>query len=65
MLRYGSLQNCIDLQEVVPGSETCLTSPHDGSQGISIKVENVTDIEEERDPLEITFPEVKDEHEVS
>jgi hypothetical protein len=61
------LQNCIDLQKVIPDSysETCLTSPHDGSQVINIKVEDVTDIQDEEDPLQVTFPEIKAEHEVS
>jgi hypothetical protein len=60
------LQNCINLQEAVPGSysETCLTS-HDESQVIDIKVEDAADIQEEEDPLLITSPEIKAEHEVS
>jgi hypothetical protein len=58
------LQNCIDLQDVVSGSETCLTS-HDGSQGIDIKVEDVACMQEEQDPLAITSSVIKDELEVS
>jgi hypothetical protein len=60
------LQNCINLLEVVPGSysETCLTS-HDDNQVIDIKVENVADMQEEEDPLLITSPVIKTEHEVS
>jgi hypothetical protein len=48
------LQNCIDLQEVVPDlfRETCLTSPHDGSQVINIKVEDVSGIQDEQAPLQ-------------
>jgi hypothetical protein len=58
------LQNCTDFQRDLPGScsETCLTSFHDGNEVMSIKVEAVT---EEEDPLLITFPGVKAEHEVS
>jgi ethanolamine utilization protein EutA (predicted chaperonin) len=35
------LQNCVDLERVVPGScsETCPTSSHDANQVINIKVE--------------------------
>jgi hypothetical protein len=57
------LQNCMDLLKVEPGSdsETC----HDGNQVIDIKVEEVTDIQEEEDPLRRTFTVIKTEHEVS
>jgi hypothetical protein len=60
------LQNCMSVQEVVPGSysETCLTS-HYENQVIDIKVEDAADIQEEEDPLLITSPEIKAEHEVS
>lgn len=60
------LQNCMYLLKVVPGSctEACPTTSCDGSQIFSIKVERDTDIQEE-DPLLITFPEMKVEHEVS
>jgi hypothetical protein len=58
------LQNCTDFLKCLPGSysETCVTSFHDGSEVMSIKVEAVT---EEEDPLLITFPGMKAEHEVS
>jgi hypothetical protein len=61
------LQNCIDLQKVVPGShnETSLAFSYDGNQVIDIKVEGVTGIQEEEDPLRITSPVIKAEHEVS
>ncbi|XP_021931713.1 uncharacterized protein LOC110835623 isoform X6 [Zootermopsis nevadensis] len=57
-------ENCMYLLKVVPGSctEACPTSSCDGSQIFSIKVERDTDIQEE-DPLLITFPEMKVEHE--
>jgi hypothetical protein len=53
------LQNCMDLLKVVPGSysETCPAS-------YDMKVDEVTDIQEEEDPL-LTFPVVKAEYEVS
>jgi hypothetical protein len=61
------LQNCTDLLKVELGScsEACLTSCHDGNEVIDIKVEEVVDREEEEDPLLITFPVIKAEHEVS
>jgi hypothetical protein len=61
------LQNCMDLLEFVPASysETNLTSADDVNQVMDIKVEDITNIqEEEEDPLSVRFP-VKAEHEVS
>jgi hypothetical protein len=51
----------MDLLKLEPDSdsETC----HDGSQVLDIKVEGVTDIQEE-DPVQRTFPALKNEHEV-
>jgi hypothetical protein len=51
----------MELVKVVPGSD-CETS-HDGNQ-ISIKYEDVTDIQEDEDPLLITSPVIKSEEEV-
>jgi hypothetical protein len=53
----------VDLLKVVPGSysETCPTSSNDGNEGIEIKIEAVTDIQEEEDLVPI----IKAEHEVS
>jgi hypothetical protein len=69
MIVVGSviLQNSMDLLEFAPGSrsEICETSSHDGNEIINIKIEEVPDIQEEEDPLLITFPVIKDEHEVS
>jgi hypothetical protein len=71
MIVIGSviLQDSIDLLEVAPGSEVCETSSQDGNEVLSIKVEDVPDNqeegEEEEDPLLITFPVIKNEHEVS
>jgi hypothetical protein len=59
----------MDFLKVAPGSnsEACPTSSCVGSLSMSIKVELVTDIqkEEEKDPLLLTFPVIKAEHEVS
>jgi hypothetical protein len=61
------LQDSMDLLEVASGScsEIYDTSSHDGNEIVSIKVEDIPDIKEEEDPLLITFPVVKNEHEVS
>jgi hypothetical protein len=60
------LQNCTDFLKVEPGlgDETCPMSSRDGDQVIDIKVE-VSDTQEVEDPLLITLPEIKSEHEVS
>jgi hypothetical protein len=60
------LQNCMDILKVEPGSisETCPTSSHDGDQIIDVKVE-VSDTQEEQDPLLIQLSEIKAENEVS
>jgi hypothetical protein len=60
------LQNCMDFLKVEPGlsDETCPASSHEGDQVIDIKVE-VSDTQEVEDPLLITLPEIKAEHEVS
>jgi hypothetical protein len=54
-------QNCMDEVVLSSCSETCITSPPDGSQIINIKVEDVTDIQVKEDPV----PVIKDECEVS
>jgi hypothetical protein len=61
------LQSHMDLLEAVTSScsETCLTSCHDRSEIIKVKVENVTDIKEEDDPVQMTFPKTKTKCEVS
>jgi hypothetical protein len=43
----------------------CPASSHDTNQAISIKVEVLSDVEEEEDPLATIFPEIKAEPEVS
>jgi hypothetical protein len=54
------LQNCMVLLKVEPDScsETYVTSSHSGSQ-------EVTDVQEEEDPLLMPCPVTKVEHEVS
>jgi hypothetical protein len=62
------LQNCMDLEKHVPGpcSETYPTSSHDVNQGMTIKVEEVSDVEvEEKRAVPMTFVRIKAEHEVS
>jgi hypothetical protein len=62
------LQDCPHSQEDAPGSctETCPTSSHNIFQTINIKVEEISDVEEEEeeDPLPISFPVVETEHKV-
>jgi hypothetical protein len=60
------LQTCMDFLKVAPGShsDTCVTS-HGGYQLNDIKVEYITDIQQEEDPLLITYPVIKSELEVS
>jgi hypothetical protein len=61
------LQNCIDFLKIEPDSisETCPMSSHDGNQITDIKVEEASDTQEVEDPLLVTLPEIKAEHEVS
>jgi hypothetical protein len=62
------LQDCVDFKKEVAGScsGTCATSSHDANQAVSnIKVEKFSDIEEEEDPVPISFPAIKPEAEVS
>ena len=47
------LQNCMDLPKLVPDScsEICQTSLCDGNEAMVVKVEDGTEIQEEKDPL--------------
>jgi hypothetical protein len=69
MIHKGTmvLQNCMDFLNTEPGliSETCPTSSHDGYQIADIEVEEASDTQKIEDPLLITSPEIKAEHEVS
>jgi hypothetical protein len=60
------LQNYTDLGNAVPGPcvETCTTS-HDATQAMNIKSEEVSDADEKEDPLQITFPKIKEVPEVN
>ncbi|XP_023704543.1 uncharacterized protein LOC111862919 isoform X3 [Cryptotermes secundus] len=59
-------EDSMELLEVALGSCTEINdTSHDGNKIISIKVEDVPDIQHEEDPLLITFPAVKEEHELS
>jgi hypothetical protein len=57
----------LDSQKDVPGSrsDACASSHHDGDQAVNIKVEELSDMEDEQDPAPMTFVEIKAEHEVS
>jgi hypothetical protein len=69
MIVMGSviLQDSMDLLEVTHRScsEICTTSSHDVNEITDIKVEEASDTQEVEDPLLITLPVIKDDHEVS
>jgi hypothetical protein len=54
------------LQEDVPSlcSDTCLLPSPDGNRGIEVKTEALLAVEQERNPVPISFPGIKAEHEV-
>lgn len=60
------LQACVDSQKYIPGS-SLETRPayYDADHSINMKVEEVSDVEEEEDPLQISFPGTEAEHAVS
>ena len=60
------LQNCTGLMEDEPdcGSEGCVTCLDDGTEEGSIEVDVSVDVKDE-DPLELKFPPIKTEPEVS
>jgi hypothetical protein len=60
------LQNYTNLEKVVlsPCGETYPVSD-DADQAMNIKAEEVSDIDEEEDPVPVTFPKIKAEPEVS
>jgi hypothetical protein len=60
------LQNCTNSEKVIVGpyGET-YTASHDADQTMNVKAEEVSDAEEEPDPVQITVQEVKAEPEVS
>jgi hypothetical protein len=61
------LQNSMDSQKDEPGlhNEACPSSSHDGEQGVNIKVEEFSDVDDGEDRLPLTVVGIKAEHEVS
>jgi hypothetical protein len=61
------LQISRDILKVEPGlyRETCVSSSHDGYEATDVKVEQISYIEEDENPVPIMFPAVKAEREVS
>jgi hypothetical protein len=61
------LQNCMDLAKDAPGvrSETCPAYSHEETGDIIIKVEVISDVEVEVDPVSISLPGAKSECGVS
>jgi hypothetical protein len=57
------LQDCMDSQQDAP--ETCPPSSLDADHSVSIKVEEVSDVEVEEDPLLISSAGIEAEHAVS
>jgi hypothetical protein len=57
------LQNCTDVPSDARGSDTEIR--HDGNEVIYIKTEDVTDIQEEEEPLLEAFPLIEVKQEVS
>jgi hypothetical protein len=64
---YCGSQNCTDVLERVPGlrTETCLTACEERNKAAVLKVEKGSYIPEEEDPLAVTLPATKAEHDVS
>ena len=65
MIYVVVLQNCMCCVEgeTGPCSEMCVTSDVDGTESVSIKVEEAINIKAEI-PEALTFPSIKTEHEV-
>jgi hypothetical protein len=61
------LQNDVDVEKDLPGScnETCPMPSPDANQVTIVKVEEVTDLQEESVPEPVPWHAVKAEHEVS
>jgi hypothetical protein len=61
-----ALQNCMDLKKEAPDlcNETCLAYSQEGDGGIRIKVEVVSDVEVEDNPVSALLPGIKVECEV-
>jgi hypothetical protein len=63
----GDLQNDAGEGKDLPGScsETCPVSSQDANRLVSVKVEVVSDTEQEEVPIQATWQAVKAEHKVS
>jgi hypothetical protein len=61
------LQNCSDLEKDVSGShsEACPSSSHSTDQAFSIKVEELSDVEDGGDPVPVSFVGTRAERKVS
>jgi hypothetical protein len=61
------LQNDMDIEQDLPGlcTEICPLSSYDACQLVSVKVEDVSDNEEETVPMPVSWHSVKAECEVS
>jgi hypothetical protein len=60
------LQNCVNVKREVWGPfGEMYPASHDANEAMNIKAEEVSDTEEEEDPVAITFPKIKAEPEVS
>jgi hypothetical protein len=60
------LQNSTNTENVLVGPYGELyPASHDASQAMNIKTEEVSDVQENADPVKITFQEMKTEPEVS
>jgi hypothetical protein len=60
--RCDSLQNCTNSEKVLVGPYAEIyPASHDANQALNIKAQEVSDAEEEVDPLQITVQEIKAE----
>jgi hypothetical protein len=61
------LQSSTDVLKVEPGmySETCLASSDDGFEATDTKVEQISDTEEDEDPMQVIYPALKTKRKVS
>jgi len=64
---YICLQSITPVPQVAPSmcSDTCQMTSHDGSQDVTVKVEEGLEAEVGEGPEPISFPEIKAESEVS
>jgi hypothetical protein len=61
----GGLQSCTNSENILVGPyDETYPARRDDDQAVNIKDEEVSGTEEEKDPVRITFPEIKAEPEV-